>query len=225
MNWYRKTKLATNSIKFPDDMEEQIDAASRSVVDYYFSNSQEVIYQGSFTYVNPYGKKGKPIPILAHPYTPDRSLEIASFNPQYRNINVFPYHHTVEDVSSEKLFNYLKPFIYHEVAHAIDPKYFIPDWWRGRENIPYYEKEEEFDAYSKQMEFVIQSNLNENNIKEFKKWITSPLVLLVPPYLSYFQNAIAEWSKYKPEYIKLLRQRLYNAFIKDNKYAVPKTHT
>jgi len=222
MNWYKKIIFSTRNLKFPEKIEEQIDEATHAAVNYYFSNNQEKTYQGSFTYVNPYGKKDKPIPILTHPYTIENINEIANFNPQHRLINVFPYHHNLRDVNPTSLFNYLKPFIYHEFAHAVDPKFLIPEWWRGRENIPYYEKEEEFDAYSKQMELIIQSNLNKDNTNEFKKWITSTDILSMPQYLNYFYNIIENWRTYKPEYIKLLRQRLYNSFIRSKEDVVPK---
>jgi hypothetical protein len=217
MNWYRKTKFATQFFKLPDGIEKQIDKIDQASVDYYFSNGNKTKYFMDLEFKNPYGKEGKPIPILIQPYTSSWINTISVFNPQHRNISIFPYHHNVENVNPEKLFDYLRPFIYHEIAHAVDPKYFIPDWWRNRKNIPYYEREEEFDAYAKQMEIVVQSNLNDGNFNEFKQWLSSPSISLLPSYLDFFKVMLLYWYKNKPEYIKLLKQKLYNAFIRNRK--------
>jgi len=109
---------------------------------------------------------------------------------------------------------------YKDRLEDINPEIIIKLSLDGMENKnppDMYEclKPTEFDAYSKQMECVIQSNLNEDNFKEFKEWIISPNILSFPFYLEYFHGVLIKWGTYKPKYIKLLRQRLYNAFIRD----------
>lgn len=220
MNWYRILKFASNNIIFPDDIRQQIDNISKICVDYYLANRQDKTLIGEFSFINPYTNQQDLIPAVVYPYDFAMKGLTAVFNPQRRIITIFPYHNKVQNINKNNLFLHFKENISHEITHAIDPKFLIPDWWRNRNKISYYSKEEEFDAYSKQMEITIKSNLNKENFAEFKNWLVSSDLSLLPQYLDFYKEMLSFWYKYKPEYVKKLKQRLYNDFIGKSNYGI-----
>ena len=215
MNWYLKIISSSHNLKFPEGIEEQINALINQCVKYCFSKQNKPIYGGTFIYINPYTNQQDSINSIIFPSAP-HSFEktIALFNPQKRSISIFPYNHNINNISPSILFNYLKPYIYHEISHAIDPKFLIKDWWKNRKNIDYLLREEEFDAYSKQIEYIIQNNINKTNIENLKTWLKTNDINIIPDYLQCHKNKIQYWQENKPIYIKKLKQRIYNSFIK-----------
>jgi hypothetical protein len=213
MNWYKKIILSSKNIQFPDDIEEQIDEISNKTVEYYFSQQNEKIFGGTFNFINPYNNQLNSIPTIIHPFTIEFKNTIAIFNPQKRILSIFPYHHNIKDINPSNFFNYIKSYIYHEITHAIDPKFLIEDWWRNRQDVDYLLREEEFDAYSKQIEQTIKNNINDINIENLKMWLKTDNTDLMPGCLKDHLDIIQYWKINKPIYMKKLKQRLYNFFI------------
>jgi hypothetical protein len=213
MNWYKYIKFSSNNLKFPQNIEEQIDRISNECVKYYFSKEDKPIIEESFNFINPYSQEKDNIPVIIHPLTNEFKNTTALFNPQKRSLSIFPYHHNLQNVNKNSLLNYIKQYIYHELSHAIDPKFLIKDWWRNRKNVDYLLREEEFDAYSKQIEYIIQNNINEKNIENLKTWLRTNDTNLIPNYLNNYKEIIQYWQGNKPIYIKKLKQRIYNSFI------------
>jgi len=216
MNWFLKYIFSSNNIIFPKNIEEQINYFSNFCVDYYFNNEIKAVVPDRFDFINTYTDKQDFIPVIVFPYNDNMENVIAVFNPQYRNISIFPYHHNLKNVNKENLFKYLKENIYHELTHAIDPKFQIPNWWKDRNKINYLLREEEFDAYSKQIEIMVKQNLNKTNLKEFKNWLVS-FDSPIPSYLISFKKVIDFWINNNKKYIKKLKKRLYNVFSGDIK--------
>ncbi|MFA5758894.1 MAG: hypothetical protein WC942_06020 [Clostridia bacterium] len=215
MNWYKRNKLASNNIKFPENIEEDINEISEYCVNYYFEGRQGKEFIKEINFINPYKNKQERVYIVVYPSTSNKIEAIASFNSQNKTIVIFPYHNNTDNINRYELFILIKRAVYHEITHAIDPKLSIPNWQKNRINIKYELKQEEFDAYSKQIEITIKNNLNENNFEEFKNWLLSSDINTIPFYLDWYKNKfLKEWEKYKPIYIKKLKQRLYNIFIK-----------
>ena len=213
MNWYKYLKFSSRNIKLPKEIEKQINDITNISVKYYFSNQKKKNIAGIIYFTNPYTKQQDNIPVVLHPLTSGFENTIANFNPQERIINIFPYHHKIQDVNFSKLFNYIKENLYHEITHSIDPKFLIKDWWRNRKNVDYLLREEEFDAYSKQIEYIVQNNINKTNIENLKTWLRTNNIESMPDYLQNYKNIIQYWQTNKPIYIKKLKQRIYNSFI------------
>lgn len=221
MNWYRIFKFGSNFVKLPDNIDEQINEVAREAVKYYFYNKNKEEIIGKFTFINPYTKNSDYIYVVSWSFTLDQKDAIAAFNPQNRIMSIFPYHHKINNVNTMSLFHYIKENLYHEVTHMVDPKFLIKDWWRGRQNINYLSREEEFDGYSRQIEFIIKTNLNEKNIEDFINWLRTDNINLLSKLLSQnkdIEDVILYWRTNKSIYYKKLKQRLYNSFVKGEIY-------
>ncbi len=211
MNWYKNIiKFSSHNIKFPENLDNDINEIVEEAINYYYSNEEKPKITDNIDIIDPYTKEEDKIIFVIQPFTVDFINTIASFNPQNRIVSIFPYHHNLENFNEQILFQHYKEKIYHEIAHFIDPKFKIKDFWKDRNKINYLLREEEFDAYSKEIEFVVKSNLNDNNIEEFKQWLRDGNISFLPIYLNFYREMISYWYKNKPEYIKILKQRLYN---------------
>jgi len=214
MNWFKNIIFSSHNLKFPQNIEKQINDISNECVKYYFSKQNKAIYGGTLNFINPYTNQSDSINTAIFPSAPtDLENTAGTFNPQKRIISIFPYRHNIENINHDKLFNHIKEHLYHEVSHAIDPKFLIKDWWRTRSQVDYLSREEEFDAYSKQIECTIRNNINEANIENLKIWLKTNDLNLIPNCLQPHKDKIQYWQKNKPIYIQKLKQRLYNSFI------------
>ncbi len=211
MNWYKNIIIfSSHNIKFPENLDDDINKIVEEAVNYYYSNEEKPKITDNIDIIDPYTKEEDKIIFIIQPFTIDFINTIATFNPQNRVVSIFPYHHNLENFNEQILFQHYKEKIYHEIAHFTDPKFKIKDFWKNRNKINYLLREEEFDAYSKEMEIVVKSNLNNNNIEEFKQWLRDGGINFLPVYLNFYREMILYWYENKPEYIKMLKQRLYN---------------
>jgi len=215
INWYKKIIYSSNNIKFPEDLDNKIDEIAQKSVDFFYSNSEKPIYGGDINIIDPYTDKEDKILFTIYPFTPNEINSIAVFNPQKRIITIFPFHHNLSYFNENILFQLYKEKIYHEITHFIDPKFKIPDWWRDRSKIDYLKREEEFDAYSKEIEFVIKSDLNEQNREKIKDWLRNGNIYSLPYFFDPYKDTIGYWKDNVPNFYRMLKQRIYNLLMEE----------
>ncbi len=146
--------------------------------------------------------------------SPDTNKGIGIYNSFFKTITIFPNSINIEDLRGDSLKQYFNKYIVHEFSHAIDPKYKLMKYIMNTDE-GYYDKVEEFDAYSNQIEYDIKNKLENKNItgqqwNEFENWLRYGGN--VPSILMEYEQKINYWKKKQAQFFKRLLLRLYNVF-------------
>jgi hypothetical protein len=118
------------------------------------------------------------------------------------------------------------------MTHAVDPKMQLGSKFDGIGRIEqvnknpdinaYYNFYPEFDAYCRQIiEYIrFQVSLRPNDKLSLTKWLESSKPTYLPFILQPYSRLISSWyqndSKYKIDYVKKLKIRLFNELIKSD---------
>ena len=88
MNWYKLEKKSSNNIKFPENIEEDINEATEYCVNYYFERRRDEVYIGDIGIFNPYTNKKEEVSIVIIPNPKGLKGTSGTFNPQNRTISI-----------------------------------------------------------------------------------------------------------------------------------------
>jgi len=106
---------------------------------------------------------------------------------------------------SERGWKFIQHAMVHEITHIIDPKLYDPDLDQ-RDDLPYFKRPYEFDAYSAGFSDIMRNKYEPEYIlkmlKDTEVWNKHPNK----------PKALKEWS---PKQLRLFKIRLYHDVIKD----------
>jgi hypothetical protein len=229
MNWYKKVKISSNTLKLPPEIYPQIETIIKNILLFY-KNFQSLpsspIQIGTISFLDKYSNQN----VSSNIYINNKFVEQAGNIPAqrdritgniyfniYKEVNVFP-----ERIDENYLKNILTNQLYHELSHSIDPK--IISLQKQYPNMSDWSKPTEFDAYSRELiEYVKNAYQNPQNKESIKQWLVSESFGETNPEINTILNIpsplfviINFWKQNNPIYIKKLKQRIYNEVINQN---------
>ena len=229
MNWYNKILFSAHNFRHNEDNGADIDYITNEVVNYVLLNKQNKEVLNSISLDNSYTGEKEIVNVIIAPIDPEEGGDPGVYNPQKRIISIYPYHIKTKSTDKQELFNIYKPFVSHEITHALDPSIKEGKWKRpDRLGVPKTLRFDEFNAYSKQikdylLDIITPKNdgKNEQQIEQIRKYIDSRILQikewmrlqdmnLIPKEILNYQGMLLKWQKEKPEYIRSFFDKLYN---------------
>ena len=215
MNWFKK--ISSFNIRFNDEIEQDIKEITKYVLNYYLEENTELFVMNPWVFSDPYQNTQRKVNIVVFPTK--QGNQIAYYNGDSQTISIFPHNLQTDVKNKNLLFNAFEYAIKHEVAHAIDPKLRIEKPIEG-EGYEYYSSPAEFDAYSKQITEHLKQYIKENpeNKNTIEKWLRNDTLSADNP-LTIYSEILQFWAQSdyenKTNYIRKLKQRIYNEVIKE----------
>lgn len=235
-----KLVLASNRLKLPlEEILPQINKIVDEIIRKYdfCKNGKYSITHGFITFVDFYTKERKEIYSTSYFSSVEDLRAIASYEPTYKTMAIYP-DRVVDGVLAQSKDdpNFREEIIgniLHELSHATDPKLDVSknlsflnreknEWakteLRKNNMAPYMKSPHEIDAIMQQITYDAEryAKASKTNKKEVIDWLSRPIKITYkedcPPFIS--KNniiAIKYWTEHKPNALKMLRQRIYNA--------------
>lgn len=210
MNWYVKILFASHNMRFSKETETDIDEITNFIVDYRSKNKTNNDIIGPLTMENPYTETKLEIDIYVLPLNNAKPNVAAEYDPNNNRLWIYVYNVKTNEKDQYKLFNIYRPFISHELVHAIDPKFAEDVYVRPKDNDDPLLLPTEFDGYSKQISEILKKSITPQNEEQIKNWIRTQNLDALPTELSSFKNLLFLWKEESPIYIRRLFTRLYN---------------
>lgn len=214
---------ASWNINFTDELNKDIEQVLGTIIDYYFSKSQETIKYESWEVTDPYSNTKFNICLrLCSKETSDEMLKqgiiskgaIAGYDSKTNTLNVFPYN-IPPTPNRQQLEAEFRTYIQHELVHALDPKMKLLHSSPPGGTPEYYSSPVEFDSHSKQITEYLRSQISQNpTVKQLVlNWLrTSELNSQNPLYD--FSRPVKAWeqsdAKQGTDLIRRFKTRLYN---------------
>jgi hypothetical protein len=224
MSWLSRVfKVSSITLRFSEEIKEDIKNIVDAVLNYYLVKSQYVSSFDPWKFKDPYSGQNREINIKILPESPT-SNQIAQYIPLVSTIEIFPHNLKTSVTDESLLFSAFYNAISHEVAHCIDPK-LSPllvnknlKKTKEKSESDNYVNPVEFDGYSKQIieDLKQQVDYNPSVLRSIMNWLRTNFLELYSP-INMYSSVLKYWTESdkikKTDYIRKLKQRIYNEVI------------